>query len=577
MRKSLVSSLVLGAFAIAQPAAAASIESMLEAGQLKAAYNPILLDYLVEEGTKALPEAQHKEALEQLVTALRAETDITAGEQQAAGLATAAALLAQAFGGGMTAEMGSAASDATHQIYDGWIDAANGLLKAGFADEANAFFEKCMAQFPYPDLQGRCALGLARANPEKAIDILIATSKDSSSEGAIKTALWVLGGLAASDDLGDEHKVRIIEHIESFTGGLKKATYGRAACRGLVRSGDERVKPRLMELKGGMMNSDISPCALRGLLLTFGEKSVVPDLAKKLKGGMLDTTKPADKLFAARTLIEADEPAGFEWAAKHLTGKKKQKDRDKQIAKAQAKGKKAKWKKPSEGDLRNQVISALVDAGGDRALQILNESFVFAKKGSWIETWIALALYRLGDDAHIDLLKNALETQEWDFTVVRIAEAFADKGDTSGLAALGKLYGNAVARAGKAKKDKERNALRRLRSQIAAALAKIDTPASATQLAKILGDGDARVRASAAYGLARMTEPSAVPALTKALAADYGESRAGARTPVVHAHVARAAALKGDSAAIAAVLEKAAGSSFASVKFLALCAQNGSK
>ncbi len=578
MRSNFARLLCLGALAlvVALPATAGdTVPTILKEGKLRTAYNPVLLHYLVEEGVDDLDEALHKEALDQLVTALKAETTISAGEETTAALITAGALLAEALGGGgLASEMGDAASDATHSIYEGWIDAADSLLKAGYTEDAVSFYEHCMARFPYQDLQGRCAMGLARSKPDEAIDILIKTT-EGNAEGAIKSALWSLGGIASSDALTEEQKTRIIEHIKGFAGGLKKASYGRSACEALVRTGHPSVTERLGELKGGMMNQNISPCALRGLLLTFDDRSVVKDLAKKLKGGMLDTTKPADKLFAARTLLEAGEDAGFEWTLKHVTNKKNDKDRQKEIQKAAKKNKKPKWKKPKEGDLRSSVVTMLVETGGERALEALRMGFAFAEKDSWIETWTALGLYRLGDDSHVDLINKALQSREWDYTTLRIAEAFAEKGDFSGVPALKALYAEAVTRADKAKKDSEQAQLRRLRSGIAYALARIDRDDCAPIAAEILGDKDASVRTAAAYALASMSGAKIAPGLVMSLAIDYGETDSGSRTPIVHAHVARSAAAKiGTTPELSSVLDKAAESSLTSVKFLALSARH---
>ena len=571
MRKFCISLCTIGiaAVLVAPVRAEDAVSQILKNGKLRTAYNPVLLDYLVEEGADDLPKKLHKQALDQLVTALKAETTITDAEQRTAALATAAALLAEALGSGLTSELGQAAGDATHSIYAGWIDAADKLLKAGYTADAIQFYEHCMTFFPYADLQGRCALGLARSKPDEAIDLLIKAS-EASSKGAVNAALWSLGGLAASDALGDAHKTRIIEHIRSFTTGLKKASYGRAACRAMVRTGNEKVIPRLKELKGGMMNTDISPCALRGLLLTFDDRSVVPDLAKKLKGGMFDTTKPAEKLSAARTLMTAGEDAGFEWAARYLTGKKKPKDRQKEIDKALKKGKHAKWKKPDEGDMRSRVVTALVETGGERAAEVLAMGFHFTKQGHWIETWIALGMYKLGDDSQVELLKGALSSREWDFTTLRIAEAFAAEGDTSGVPAIGALYDEAVGRAKKARKDSERADLRRLRSGIANAAAVIDRDDCVPILTRILTDTDASVRTSAAYALARMRKAKVNTALEQALGVDYGKTKSGPRTPIVHAHLTRSAAAR--EPRVARVLAKATASPLTSVKFLALSA-----
>ncbi len=123
--------------------------------------------------------------------------------------------------------------------------------------------------------------------------------------------LLILGQLAGSKGFPAEPRREVVAKITSFTSGLKKATYGRWACRGLVATEDPAVVPTLQSLSKGMMNSDFYDCSRRGLLLTFDDRSVVPLLAKSLQGGMMSTAKPSDKLSAAGLLMEAGDDAGF--------------------------------------------------------------------------------------------------------------------------------------------------------------------------------------------------------------------------------------------------------------------------
>ena len=65
---------------IATGTGAATIEEMLEAKSLVSAYNPELLDYLLEEGNDVLPPDQRQTALDQLVSSLRQDVEITPEE-----------------------------------------------------------------------------------------------------------------------------------------------------------------------------------------------------------------------------------------------------------------------------------------------------------------------------------------------------------------------------------------------------------------------------------------------------------------------------------------------------------------
>jgi len=104
---------------------AATVEEMLEEKALVNAYNPEVVDYLLEEGQEVLPDEQRQAALDQLVTALKNDIDITPEEQRAAALAAAGAGMAQLFGGASGSEYGGVAQDATYQVWRGWVDSTS--------------------------------------------------------------------------------------------------------------------------------------------------------------------------------------------------------------------------------------------------------------------------------------------------------------------------------------------------------------------------------------------------------------------------------------------------------------------
>jgi hypothetical protein len=409
---------------------------------------------------------------------------------------------------------------------------------------------------------------------------------ESSDNSTINAALRLLGDLAGSEGFPAATRSTVVTRLTEFTGGLKKATYGQAACDGLVRTSDTAVVPTLQKLGQGMMNTDFFRCARRGLLLTFDDTSVVPLLEKQLGGGKFSTTEPWDRFFAATLLMEGGVESGYAWARE-------------EFAKAGAKrGGKAKgfMKKmmatEEEVDFKPALVNSLVRIGGDRANRALAEAKGLVESGSWIETWIAIGLLELGDGTHIDLARKALTNPEWEFTVVRVATALAKHGDYSGISALAGLYEKAakglepetargvVAFLGgagdlyMADRGERKDRLLRLRRQIAGALATIDRPESTPVLEAILDAPEDSVRSSAAYALARMSDASAATGLAKAIGLDYGTIGKASRNPAVHAHlVRRAAAAHGGSAGTKSVIATAKGSPFTSVQFLALCAE----
>jgi HEAT repeat protein len=571
--------LMIALVVLAGPTYSETVENILDAGGLKVAYNPVLLDYLLEEGADDLPDDQRKQAIDQLVTALKADIEITPAEQKAAAMAAAAAGLAQLFGGRDAGDLGAAAGDATYDVWRGWVESAITLQRAGYADEANAFFEKCIEIYPYGDLKGRCAIGLAVGKPDEAVSRLMALT-DGSDPETINAALRLLGELAGSEGFPAENRAEVVARITDFTGGLKKASYGEAACYGLVKASDPSAVPKLQALSKGMMNANFHRCARKGLLLTFDDQSVVPLLEKALKSGKFSTTEPWESFFSATVLMEAGNESGFAWAAE-------------QFGKKEKKGMKKIMSTEEEIDFKPALVTALVRIGGDRSKQVLSQAMSSVEKGSWIETWIAIGLLQLGDTTYIDLARKALDVPEWDFTTVRVATALAEHGDYSGIPALKALYekaadgiepetGRAVAAflAGTGNeflsdRDAKQARLVRLRRQIADALATIDHADSGPVLAQMLDDSEPSVRTATAQALGRMSDASALPALAKAMTVDYGNIGEGSRNPTVLAYVARQAArnFPGESGT-ADVLGAATASKYASVEFLGLCASD---
>ena len=549
---------------------AGTVDEILESKQLAASYNPVLLDYLLNEGAGHLPEAKRNAAIDQLVTALKADIEITPEEQRAASLAAAAAGMAQIFGGRDASEMGGVAQDATWQIWNGWVDSAIVLEKAGYKADAVAFYQKCIDIYPYSDLKGRCAVALAKSDPDTAVERLMALTEKPDPE-VVKPVLILLGKLAGSEGFPADKREVVIARIEEFGKGMKKATYGEAVCQGLVETGDPAVVPTLQGLSKGMMNSNFYACSRRGLLFEFDDRSVVPLLEKDLKEGMMSTAKPHDRLFASRLLVLAGEDSGYQWAEEKLT--------------APPAGKMSRFMKASSDDFdyKPSLVSILASGQKDKSLPVLNKAFVAAENGSWLQTWIAIGMLELGDGSHIDLVRESLTVPEWDFTSVRAALALAKHGDFSGVAALAEVYDRA--RSGdeaspgrellaylsgegaswEANKKAQHARSIALRRQIASALADLDLSDGVPLLVRMLDDDEDSVRIGTAYALTRMKCDGTSGGLEKAMGVDYGDAGKSSRNPIIHARLVRHAGALDASSAIGKGLE----SPYVAVKFLA--------
>ena len=521
------------------PAASASLQDFLSKKVLVDNYNGIVVDYLVEEGKDALDPAQRKEALDQLVAGLKAKTQVSKDEQ----LTTALGALV---GMGMGASESDVLSDAGTDVessyaseYESWVDSAFQLVHAGYKDDAAAFFEYGLKYIPYPDIKARCVKGLAIARPETAYDFLMAQTK-APGEEEINSALRLLGYLAADKDLPDDKRQAIIDKLTEFSQGMLHSIYYYAAIAGLNTANDPRAVPALSRFKKGMgIGAMDRRAALRSLLLTYKDQTVIDILKGMTKGGLMTLNDPWDNLYAASLLVEAGNDAGFEWSKATL-----------------AKTKKGFMDSKDAPDHRPQVVRIMVLYGGEKGRAVLAEVVDKYGDDDWLKTWIATGMLELGDKSKIDLVRQSLQNPEWDYTAVRITEALAKHGDYSGLPILQQLIekrppkksaGMALMGALAGQKDNTADENRRLadlRIQIANALARINRPDCVPLLSELLGDENMYVRSAAALALTELTTPAALDGLKKAMDVDYGMVGGHSRNPEVYAHVVRLAAMR---------------------------------
>ncbi len=517
----------------------ATIQAMLDSKVLMGDYNGIVVDFLVNEGKNKLAPEQRKQALDQLVAALKEKTQVSKDEQLTMALGTLVGIGMGAANDDVVSDAGSSVESSYASEWATWVDAAFNLIHAGYAEEAADFFQFGLQYIPYPELKAECVKGLAKARPDEAYDFLMAATAKSTEE-EVNTALRLLGYLTASGTLSKEKQDAVMDKLIEFSKGMLHTIYYRAAIFGLDVARDPRAIEALSRFKKGLgISSEDRRPALRSLLLTYHDESVVAILEGMTKGGFVSLNNPYDQFYAARLLIEAGNDTGFQWAQTKLE-----------------KTTKGFFDSKDEPDFRPDIVRILVEHGGDKGLKVLKAAFPKYKNGDWLQTWIATGMLELGDKAEIQLVRASLNNPSWDYTAVRIAEALAKHGDYSGIPALQDLIekrpptksaGMHVLSALAGEQDKtpdENRRLANLRIQIANGLARMNRPECAPLLTRLLSDENDYVRATAALALTELTRPEALDGLSQAMNTDFGLVNQRSRNPEIWAHVVRLAAMR---------------------------------
>jgi HEAT repeat protein len=531
--------------------AARGLQSMLETGALRGAYNPVLLSYLMEEGKPRLGSEEHKQAIEQLVAGFRSSIDLKPGGQVVAGLATAVGL----FAGGT---VGQAISQGAYEVWRDWVDAAVVLARAGYPGDATRFFEYCIANFPDDDLRGRCAAGLAAADAERGFAVLMGMLDGKHLSEDENVALRLLGILAGAEGCPQDKKDAALEQLTKHASGFMNSSNTGAVVDGLASSKDPRAVETLRKLTKGFKADEVKRGALRALVLTFHDAAATDEMIKKLK------KDGEERFLATSVLVAAGNDAGFDAALKDLTEKKKG-----LMGSLMSTG--------DHPDHSAALVGALALAGGDKAKAVLAKVVPARKPDEWLTSYAAITLLELGDSSAIEVVRKALMREQWPFTRIDAAVALAHAGDRSGLPVLKSLTevkGGWKSAAGEVLFGRRKPDPETMRSAVAEALGRVDHAEAVPVLLALLDDKTETVRTSAALALAGMKDPAALEGLAKALSVDYGKQDGRPRNPAVHARVVRAAARFTDPR-VGSVLTEGAQSPVPSVRFLALVAKKG--
>lgn len=545
-----------------------TIPALLDSRALASEYNSVVVDYLCSEGADRLTPDDRKQALDQLVSALREKIMVTPEEQVEVGLGVAIGLiLGQA--GGALGEAGDGVAGQYAGEWNGWIVSAFDLLDAGYAGDAAEFFRFGLKHAPFGGMKARCTEGLAAASPEEAYDLLM-NSLSAPDTKILNSALCLLGRLAAGYTLDEEQKDAAIEALVQRTGGLVHATTIRAAICGLDASGDLRAIDALAKFKSGVIHDKTARhAALRSLLLTFDDQSVIDVLKSMIKGGFFTMSDAADEFFAATLLIEAGDDAGFAWAESKLLPKKK--------------GFFAP--KDTGPDYRSAIIEVLTAAGGEKGVELLRKAASSYRDDDVLKRQMAVCLLEMGDNSQIEFVRSTLQNIVWDLTSVRAVAALAGHKDYSGLNAIRVLIQQAAPEIEEGDRpisgpdeiapgDAANIArFRQVRIRTAEALGRINVQACVPLLEMLLEDGEREVRIAAAHALMSMTNPSALDGLAAAMAADYNMDSDAELNHEMCAGIVRAVDSRFAGYPKAKeIINGAASSPYASVRLMALMA-----
>jgi HEAT repeat protein len=602
----------------AAQAKADSVAELLSSGALRQTTNPVLADYVLEEGAAALSEEQRMEAIGQLKDALKSQTNVlgllmqgTAGMMNSPAMEQAQKQAQKAMSRGGLIGMAVGVAPATAKVdpqqieremqagfIDPWvraIAAAEALARSGDANAAGRFYVSCLQFLPQKWVPEACLEGAIGLGPTRAFTLLdwMWREAEQINEGPLagiaglnaepgkkgapdagvvqvrNAALKGLGALVGSGALSPDLREKAMASLLSAE-GKGKEPYSLGAADGLGRSRDPRAVEPLRHLAKIRSAPDTKQAALRGLATGFKDEG-----ARKQLRGELDDKDPEDQLRAAQALYEAGDEAAFKWAVDVIT--------------------KRRTMDTKEPDIRAMVVRDLVELGGPRARQALSQALADGPGNDWLAAWVRVALLELGDASQLSAVEAAIAKDDWSLdprgfrSVWRALAPFIMAAAvtilTGGLAAptmiqqirqATSLIGNFISGERSiylTKANQREAAIAQIRWQAADALAAANVPGAVRPLLKLLADGNAPVRLSAALAFSRLDQPESLDGLARAYALEYAGEKGVSRTPEVRASLLRAALLRfPKDARTRQLISSASTDSDSAVRFIGLTA-----
>jgi HEAT repeat protein len=591
------------------PLAAAGDETgaILASRALAGTRNPVVANFLLEEGAPLLTETERGQARDQLNTALRSQTNFMTLMMQGMGGAMSSNGMRQMQEAGKNAmsvrslltmgvlgvaptmpapQAGQIEREMKQAMTDPWvrgIAAAKALEKSGDVQAAARFYVNCLQLLQAEWVPDACLDGLLELGPARAEKLFVwmldnaetlsltnmATNmanlagateekpKDAPrdqgppdqapDQGIVQLrdgALEGLGALVGSGALDADAKDRAISRLLAFAAN-DKGKHHELYQRGVAEGLGRSRDPRALEALRRLARIRRDPAAKQAALRGLAIGFADAAAIKQLRGE-LDDRDPEEQMRAAQALYESGDEAAFRWAV-DVIGKRR-------VMEA---------KKP---DIRARVVRDLVELGGERARGALAQALAEGPPNDWLTAWVRVGLLELGDTSQLPAVEAALAREDWSLdprgfrsvwrAIKPILYAVASTVATGGLAAPSalkqarqavQLVGNLVQGERSrflAKANQREAAIAQLRWQTADALAAAHPPGAARILEGMLADPEPAIRLSAAVALARLDQPEAIAGIARAFPLDYGVEDGIPRTPEVRASLLRAARLR---------------------------------
>jgi hypothetical protein len=594
----------------------AAAEKLVKSGSLATQPNAVLLEYLLNEGHDKLPPELHERAVAQIVSALRAKTLVDPLEGMGTLMSTymnpmkmVKQSLKQQFSPEnlLRSQLGVGASSNNQQqqqmqqemesvMVDPWVrglEAATALHQAGYTDDARNFYKGCLTSIgsmtPIGSrndwVQDRCiagAMGLGPAeagslfaelydNPYLDFGINFAALGGKQPEMPVQPEIQAvaakgLGQLVGSGQLTIEQRDGVMQAIIGMANVKKQNMVAlTGAVQGLSFADDSRAIDPLNRLWKKGRPDEIQSVALGGLVVGYRVPNAVTAMRKELKVGtgigakykkaksfapfskgdpsqpvgseQEGNVKAQTRYLAARALIRAEDEAGYVWAGKYLD-KRNVPDGD--------------------FDYRPDMVQDLVERGGKRSQTVLAEQVTDGHQNKWLEAWMRIGLFELGDRSQLGELSKLTDKTDWDFGRGSAARwykrlkpilwqgaklgAMAYAGgptDTDQLRRVILNFAFAERDRHSARGRERQLKTSQFRWQFSDAMADIDDPECLPVLDSFLEDDDTSVRLSAAYALVGQSSPATVDLLVEALSLDYGGEDGESRNPEVRAALLR--------------------------------------
>lgn len=475
-------------------------------------------------------------------------------------------------------------------MLDPWVRglaAADTLRRSGFSEPAARFYRSCLTSIGslaagplgYDWLQDGCLDGALQLGPQTAGAIFAeiwdqpypdlgfdwsafaAQGKTMEPVPAIQAvAAKGLGKLVGSGELTPQQRAAVmVELLElAKTKGLDLAAM-TGVVQGLAFAADPAARPVLERLAKKGKPEKVRPVAVRALAAAYRDEWAVEQLRKELRrGGMSKTFKKAKSLapwsndessqmvgqpeafsqddpkyLAASALLHLGDEAAYAWIDDALEQRSP----------------------PEDGtDHRPDLVRDLVDTGSERARSLLADRVADDHPNEWLQAWMTIGLYELGDHSQLDELEALIDKSDWNFGRGTVGSwykrlkpllwegakiAMGMPADTQKIARM--VAGFAFAERDRylARADERVRRTAQYRWQLADALADVDAPETLPILDRLLEMDDTSVRLSAARALVGQSSPAAAGLLARAVDLDYGEEDGVSRNPEIQAALLR--------------------------------------